>query len=446
MKIKFQSPVVIIFLGVVPPAMLSIYFLFQFGIKTIFWDEWLLVPHITLFFTGGDLLPRLFEQQVVHFPFFPRLIILAMAYFTSYNPFFEIFVGWIFLTLSLVMLWLLVKRTYPENQWVIIPAGWLVYSFAQSEIMVWGFASVQLYLAILSVIASVYFLNKSKDESRWFVPALICGIIGTLSHFVGLSIWFIAVYNLLDLFKTRPKLYLSFLIVGTITLVKINPGVPDPFLSLNDPVSFVNFILIYLGGWSRIGVEFFQSFDSIQIATFLGIFTITAFLTLNLYHRFGTGNLIPRIIPWWQIASFGFLSAAFSGLGRGSIFGVEGAMTPRYVPISILFLVSILVLMAVAFYPIFSNSKTYQQKKLIKSLFVILLFLLFTAICISYISGWMQASSLNNRVSTGSSCLVEFETASDECLELLYPDPNFIREYSKILQKLCLGPFSEKCN
>jgi hypothetical protein len=76
---------------------------------------------------------------------------------------------------------------------------------------------------------------------------------------------------------------------------------------------------------------------------------------------------------------------------------------------------------------------------------VFLLILVSFEVSVGYVYGWIAGSFLHNMFATGTSCLLTFESASDDCLQILYPDAKNLREQAKFLQEFCLGPFASKC-
>jgi len=76
-----------------------------------------------------------------------------------------------------------------------------------------------------------------------------------------------------------------------------------------------------------------------------------------------------------------------------------------------------------------------------------LLFFLSLHIALAYIEGWVWGEMWSNYVNSAGKCLLNFENASDECLEKLWPNkgPLIIRERAPILKEYCLGPFADSC-
>ena len=50
---------------------------------------------------------------------------------------------------------------------------------------------------------------------------------------------------------------------------------------------------------------------------------------------------------------------------------------------------------------------------------------------------------MNNRVSSGGSCLLNFEITSSEYLQKLFPNVNTLQKRTRILEDLCIGPTGE---
>ncbi len=437
----------LIWAGVVLPAVLSLYFIFQFGIKTIFWDEWTLVPILNVFFTGENWIPNLLELHNEHVTRFPRLFVILFAYFTSFDFFIEIFVGWTLLSITLLVLWLLLRKTVPQGRWLIIPSAWITYSFSQYETLIWGYPSIQWYLTIFSVVSGIYFLNKIKYSSISIIPAVIFGIIGSFSHLIGLLFWFAGLISFRNL-NQKFLLLLVYAIVGfsAFLLYFTNWNLsqrPDYLSSLNEPLQLGNYILVYLGNAIRLDPAK-SVLDPIVAGSLVGVTILSLFIIMNLYYRRLKlqNNSLSSLTPWFQIATFSILAAFVTGIGRVDI-GIEQAFANRYIPISNLFLEATLVFSAVVLLHLIKTNP--KNRKFLQSLLVVLLALLCIYIAQGYIAGWVGATVLNERVSSGGTCLVNFESAPPECLEKIFPQVNVLKQRATILRDLCLGPFVTTC-
>jgi len=372
-KLSYQfgnkSYSIFLWIGVSIPSILSLYFIFQFGVTTVINDQWKVVKNLGLLFSGGDWLQAITINLNEHIPFFPQLIMLSTAYFTSYNIFIDILVGWMFLSLTLLVLWLLLRQTIPEAKWIIIPVSWLNYSLAAYSVLLWEFNSIVWHLAIFAGISAFYFLNKIKYSFSSIFLVIFFLIIGTFSIITNLLVWVIGWLSIRD-FKSR-SIFFIYLIAGITISVVYYLGISkllsgergDVFaLPIKDPISWGSYVIAYLGNspnlqgirlWPEVFRNNLSSFDPLLFAMSIGATIFAIFIIMNLlYFRFHVGKDLNRnITPWIQIAFFGLMGAIVTGFGRLE-FGMIQALAPRYVPLSNLFLEATVVIGCVVFFSV----------------------------------------------------------------------------------------------
>jgi hypothetical protein len=145
-------------------------------------------------------------------------------------------------------------------------------------------------------------------------------------------------------------------------------------------------------------------------------------------------------MPWLQLAMFGLLSAGATAIGRLG-FGVGHALSSRYVPLSNLFLEATLVIALTMLLLVMPRLKKINNNVLLLSS-VVLLALFAVGTGASYVGGWHEGSLWSEKVLSDSSCLEYFEIASDECLLIMYRDPEIVRDRARILQEHCIGPYA----
>jgi len=452
---------ILIILGVCIPAILSLYFITQFGLRTIFLDEWWVVPILEPFFTGENWLPTILVQQNEHIPVFPRLLILITAHFTSFNTFYELFVGWIFLSLTVLIFWLLLCRTFPRERWLIVPIAWMTFTFNQYETMLWGFASIMWHLGIFSVIATIYFLNKIENSPKSIIIVIGLSIIASFSFMIGLLLWFIGILSLRKL-KSNRKLIPIFVIFGIITFVlyfmnwdfipALEGNEERRFAQLEtafkEPHNLAFYILIFLGNGARFLGYDLAGGELLVVTASIGLFILSIFVLMILYFRLKLDETIKsKIAPWCQIAVFGLLCAFIVGVGRLDI-AVWQSLSSRYILLSTLFIEGTLVMTIVFLLHITRTTKTAQRRKFAKGGIICIFIFLSLFIAGGYIQGWVQGEAFFKQISVvGGNCLLDIDNSNDECLEILNSfDPQIVREKAKILQELCLGPFSTKFN
>jgi len=376
----------------------------------------------------------------------------------------EILVGWTFLSLTLLVLWLLLRQTIPEAKWIIIPVSWLNYSLAAYGDLLWGFPSIQWHLAIFAGICSIYFLNKIKYSFSSIFLVIFFLILGTFSHLTGLFVWLIGWLNIIY-YKSR-SIFFIYLIAGITILVvyyfripkSLSSGREKLALPIEDPIGWGSYVLVYLGNspdlqsirlWPEVFRNNLSNFDPLLFAMSIGATIFATFIIMNLlYFRFHVGKDLNRnITPWLQIAFFGLISAIVTGFVRLEV-GIIQALANRYVPLSNLFLEATVVIGCVVFLSVIKKSNTKKRRTILWAIFFILLFFLSLHIALAYIGGWVSGEMWSNWVNkAGTECLLNFENASDECLEKLWPNkgPLIIRERAPILKEYCLGPFVDNC-
>lgn len=381
---------------------------------------------------------------------FPHLIFLGLAYLTSYNIIYEMLLGWALLGFVLFVLWRLLLQTFPEGKWIIIPIAWLAYSFSQYETFLWGEPSIAWYLTILMIVLTIYFLNKIKDSSLFIIPAIICGFVASFSLIVGLSVWVVGFFS----FKNRSSLKLLLLYVPSaiMSFVLFFNGwtgltVDQARTSIDNPLGFLTFVLAFLGNATRIGgAAKNYGINAIDFSSCVGMALLGIFLaTIFLYRHYHVKDSSKNVIPWLQLAILGLLFGIIAAGGRLGLFGMDMALSSRYVPLSNFFLIGTLVIALMTLITYARLTNTPRNRKIVKISIIVLLVLVGFDIVLGNIVGWLDAVKFHERIATGTSCLLNFESSSDSCLQKLYPNTDILKERAKILRDLCLGPFTSSC-
>lgn len=435
-----------IVIGTFTPAVLSIFFILNFAVDTIFLDEWEIVPFLPSIFDGTLFSLNLGSPQNDHIPIFPRLFILGIVSVSSYNIFLELMVGWIFLSATIFVLWRLLLRTIPDLQLLIIPISWLSYSFVQYENFLWGWSSIFWHLPIFFIISAIYFLNRASESPKFFLFYVGLCVIATFSHLIGLVTWLIGFYYFRTI-KTRYFIILPILFVVTIfsyfELLENNENIQHRIdTNLNEPIKLIKYVFVYLGNSLRISGDFNEQ---VPFSLAIGIIFFLIFLAGIVFHIFMDKSRIKSDIrPWFDISLFSLLAAMVTGFGRIE-FGVYQALSNRYIVVSNLFLDGIIIITGLIFLNIIKNEKNPTRRRVVKVVFVIFLALLVLYILGSYVSGWVGASIWNEKLSKGNNCLINYESSSEECLRILYPNVEILKSRITILEKLCLPPFDVNC-
>jgi len=443
---KFSTA--IIWIGTITPAILSIYFIQNFHVNTVFWDEWEIVPYLSIIFSGGDIFSlNILHPHNEHFPIFPRLLVLSLASLSSYNIFLEVFVGWLFVTMTVLVFWFLLGKTYPEVRWMIIPISWLSYSFIHYQNFLFGWASIHWHFTILLVVTAIYFLNDGKGSLKSLGLFIILSSIATFSHLIGALTWLIGLTYLGSMKrKYFAIIVISFILIAVsyFLLSDNQKNLSTISTNIDEPFEIIIFIFLYLSNAFRLtlGQE-----ENLNANFTIGIIFFSIFVIMGLlYHYTKLGQkLKTNIRPWFNLCLFSFFAAIITSIGRVD-FGIQEGLALRYVGVSNLFLDGIMIMTVVMISFHIKNEERKKRKKILKGVLVILLVLIGIYIADGYIVGWNLAPKYHDSLSIGLECLEDYENAPEGCLQILYPNPSIVKDRAKILEEFCLGPFSENCS
>jgi hypothetical protein len=283
---------------------------------------------------------------------------------------------------------------------------------------------------------------------RWpgLVIALLAAIGGTLSFASGLlllvlvPVWFLLLHRHHEGRVSRGSLAVAVLLpASVIALYFVDfhyPGHhPSPYYLFSRPLSYGRYVLSYIGAalsfnWSR------------TIAAWWGATVIAAFTGCGVWLWTRSAAHRQILLPWLLLALYAVLSGSMTGVGRAG-FGVGQALVPRYVTISSLFWVSLLVVAALAVADLLQEGAIPRARAFAV---VAITASLMTLAGVSYRLSWAFAEAgvknHHNRLLQIRDCLTHYERAPEPCLLLLYADADVVRSAAKILERLALGPFA----
>ncbi len=176
---------VLVVLGFVLPIIAYFLFIHQYGVNTIFADQWYnvyLIGHPVTF-------SALWAQHAEHREFFPNLIVLLLAHATHLNIVVEEYLSGIVLCIALGLVVLADRRYSPSTPLIYYcPVAFLVLSLVQAASTLFGF-QLAWYLGLLALAASLYFLDGPELTKPALTGAVIAAVVGSLSVFYGFFIW-----------------------------------------------------------------------------------------------------------------------------------------------------------------------------------------------------------------------------------------------------------------
>ena len=165
--LKIQKPKIknsIIFFSVLAFSIQALLYISLYSVNVTHEDEWYLVPKLFEPYFNGDpsWVSKLFLQHNEHRLFFPNLIFLANASLTSWNVTVLMYISWALVGVSLVSVYLLLKKNGTDFVWLLIPIAAILYP----PIGGWNFLAgfqLQFILCITFFFCSVFFLNSQKN-------------------------------------------------------------------------------------------------------------------------------------------------------------------------------------------------------------------------------------------------------------------------------------------
>jgi len=430
----------IILIGTSFFALHALYFIHSFGVNIPITDEWAWVTFAQMVLSGEPFWE--FPQFIIyngHGLIITNLIFLLSIVFSAWNFIYLMYFGWVLVSISVFVTFLIVKKTFPQTLWIMIPISAIMYSPIQYENFLWGFASVQLFMISATVFLSIYFLNKINSNRFFILPAICCGIISSFSGVTGIGIWFLGFYSIL--LQVRWKK--SSLIIWTICSISIftifsflysnNSTLEGKFTTDILSISGIKYFIFYLSHGIALKFELIRLIvGSIILSSIIGPLIYFA-IKRNTNHKF---------IPWIQLGLAGIFSGGFTLIGRFTDANVQ--FVSRYSTFTAFDQVAALVIITAITYFIYLKITSKTRKKILKTIYLIMIFCLMVLIISAYYFGYTHGQQWKTMNDKFLGCLLnpifEFKCVHPNNLN----DSNGVYKYAPILYELNLEPFHNK--
>lgn len=433
----------VLILLIVPVASAS-YLSFKYAFEVPFSDSWYVMPPLLQKYSAGELsLSDLWGQHVEQRPFFPRLALLPLAQATRWS--FRVGIGFNLVLVGLMVLvfWRMLVLTIREEErpwvpWLVAAFGWLAFSVAQWENLIWDLAGALFFMGVLGAFASFYFLARWPNRWAGTLAAALCALVSMYSLSIGVLLWAVGLVVLL--LQGRPKLgmtafWAAFGAAAVASFFWKWRLRQDLLYIFEDPVGYFRFLFTFLAapvsyGWGHMPA----------VVQALGLAGVTAFSLLTVWACFKSGLVFRRALPWLAVGWFVVANAAVGGLFRAS-FGLRQAFASRYITITSLFW-GALVVLTFFFLSHYASSLRSKKKPLwpLYGLGASLAVLLF----IGYADGYDYGLDLMREVSSranGQEMCVLSGCFSKECGSTLVVEAKDFTEAVEILRGLAVGPF-----
>lgn len=427
------------------------------------------VRHLIMFFDGDYSLSTLLEVHNDHRPIIPRLIYYPIEIFSKGNFKILAYVGYLFHTLSFILIVSIVRKWIDNNRYfliLIIPLSLFWFNLYLTSAFLWGLSidhSVCIFFAILTSI----FISRSIGLDNYYFFSIITAMCCMFSFAAGLFVW---ISGLIVFFLERRKENLKKIIIWIVSALIF---LAFNYLILGFQTSgrhgfsgyemYINNFIIYLPyricniigslGSQIVNISFF----GLLFGLILIIFLIIIFL-LNKFENYTNSN---SIVNFLLIFSFTVCAAiAITRSGQGTDFGPANIIffntAWRQYPVTFLLIPSIYLYIVHSFFSMRKKpDDIIKQQSFNSSDNINYLFQIFRIIALVSFAGLMIFSSSVNFIhgiyqtntwkeDTNEKILVEYKFMNDTMLKHLHQSPDVIRFYAPDLEKYQLSVFNKK--
>jgi hypothetical protein len=419
-------------LVILAPPVVLLYLIFIYGLNVPVWDQWDFVPLLEKLYSGKIAFSQLWAQHNEHRLFFPKIIMLIMAYITHWDIRYELYANVALAGAALLFLYSLWRKSIrgPVPLFLLAILSMIIFSPAQWENWTWGW-TIQIWLSVWATVASIWAMQK--ERLKGLILAIASAIVASYSFNNGILTWIVLL--LMAIQQRRSKREIMILLsasTGVIAAYYYSYRIPAHHLSflhfILHPLEFLRYVLAYLGLPLGGG--------DMNLSAVFGIaITIIALMALNDIRRYSRDEM-KKLLPWLALALYAFLSACATAVGR-----LEFGLSSRYITISNMFLISGLAI--VVSWLKFHIENHDHLARISGPFFKFASVLCLAGYALSFFQGYLEMGDRYERLKTGMSAIRKVETASDEQLELLYPQADIIRKRVPILRAWRLSLFKD---
>ncbi len=418
------------------PVAVVVLLVLRHGVNVPFWDQWELVGPLTKLQDGTLGWAEIFRQHNEHRMAVPKIAMLSLASLTGWNVVAEMLAG---VLLAVAILGLLVALALPilrpsgptVRLWATFTISAMLFSQAQWQNWLWGW-QIQWFLGALAAVSAIALATWSLEKARpwaYVVDAAIAALVCQFSIASGVVVWICGA--LVFAFHAQRRLILPPWLATAVAASALflagyerAPAHPSLLSAVEQPLSFLLFLGNYLSGplgrHAAIGIA---------VALGFGVLAVTA-------ARRYRGE--PRVIvPWIALGAFAGANAVLTGIGRVGI-GAGRGLSSHYVTMALLMSVSLVPLGIAAFRAGADAGRTPIQRKAWISGAALLPLLTI----LGDIGEWKRAADHAREMNMARGCLLAIETATDDCLGRLYPDPAAVRAWEPQLRAFGWSGFS----
>lgn len=336
------------------PALYIGWFVARYGVEVPSMDDWDMAPLVAKAHTGELTFGDLFKQQEEARTFFPALIFILSGLDGHWDVRHEMMLSVVICAATAVGVYLLLRRSglgLVATALTFWASSLLIFSPAQFEL--WLFASgFPSFIPAACIVGALL-----ACEARWSLGAkfAICALLATISTFTlahGMLAWGLTFPVFLA--GHRParwkRWFGAWCIVAAAAACAYFYGYRKPahlpdFAPALPATDYLQFLLAFAGGTFAYAAEGQQR---ISLSVVAGAVALVVLMAAGVYTalRLRDAPFSRAVLPWFALAMYSVASGVLVVLGRGA-FGLEYAISSRYVTFSLYALVAVAALLAI---------------------------------------------------------------------------------------------------
>jgi len=402
---------ILYFIGVVFFSIHTLYYIIHFRLNFPHGDDFYIIPFSYEFAKTGQFpINEFLSSASSHLVFSLKLITLPNLLLNSFDLVNLYYFQWILMSITLFLLFLIIKRTDKRLYWTLIPISATVYC----PIFITGyfiFSTIMWLSVSLGIISVVYFLTSPILKRSHIFAAISMATFSTFFNLMGTVTWVIGIIRFL---KRENKSYfqkkwivfwLGSLIINGLIVYIFAPSFSgqnkiDLFLSIDG----LKFLITYLATSYRFGSE------NIEFSQMIGLATLVIFGYLLYY--FVKEKEVERAYPWLMLITISIISGIIIAIGRMDL-GYHDGNEAFYKAVSFYSQIGILVLISLIIVKI-KGRKSSKSSKVKLAIFVSILVFQSIFLIPSYYASWEKGEYYHNQklfyvdcysLSHGSECL-----------------------------------------
>ena len=322
-----------------------------------------------------------------------KLLALPNLIYNSFDVVNFYYLQWIIMSLTLLVLFLILRKTDKRLYWVLIPISAFIYCPIYNT-GYWIFSSIMWLMVTFCIVLTVYLLNKEKITNSIFLSSVSIAIFSTFFSLIGIIAWLAGLICLAkrnNEGKIRKK-YLAawiavtvitgFIFVFLVTSLEVIQFDEETYLVKFFSIEGISFVTTYLATSYRFGTE------NIFFSKIIGI--ITLILSGYFFYYFiRIKKNVQKSYPWLLFILLGIVSGIVIAIGRMGLEGHDGNES-FYKAVSQFSQIGILVLVSMLMLEIKKNrTKKFTNIKLCLCILIIISQMVF--LIPSYYASWVKA-------------------------------------------------------